>query len=340
LHLNVSRHCRVAGLTASTVLACLAAAGCGSSASTAVTNVAGPSDARCATTVTGAPASFGPAGGTGTLTVVVARECTWSAVSQAPWISVGPAAQGQGNGTVAYQVAPNSDPIPRQGAIAVGDRQVAVAEEPAPCRFSLSGLPETVPATGGLVPVGIHAASVCAWTAGSEVAWAQVTPASGKGDGVVQVTVSPKTGDVRPIALTIAGERVSAMQIAPATVPSPAPAPVPAPAPAPVPAPTPAPTPAPSPAPVPSPSPAPPPDPTPPPSISASGAVRSLTGACPAVVFQVQSYTVLAVATTDFGKNNCKDLRTGSDVDVTGVLLPDGTVRADKITINKGRGDH
>ena len=129
--------------------------------------------------MTGTPASFGPGGGSGTLSVGVARECSWSAVSQSPWIAFTSAAQGQGEGTVSYHVAANADPVARQGTIVVGEQHVAVAEEPAPCRFDVSGAPDTVAAAGGQIVIEVRTHALCSWTAGSEVPWVGVTPGAG-----------------------------------------------------------------------------------------------------------------------------------------------------------------
>ena len=323
----------------------LCAAGCGG-ASTTVTSVTSPTGTRCATTVSGAPASFGPSGGTGTLAIGVARECTWTAASQAPWISLTSAAEGQGDASVAYRVAPNEDPVARQGNIAVGDHHVTIAEGAAPCRFDVSGAAATVPPEGGQIEVTLRTHPVCGWTAGSGVPWADVTPASGRGEGVVRVNVAPNGGSApRSLVVTIAGERVTATQPArttpapapPSPVPTPAPAPTPAPTPAPAPAPTPAPTPAPAPAPTPTPAPV--PAPTPGRSIELEGRVRSLAGACPALSFTLDGRTVYTTPATEFRRGECRGIGNNDEVEVRGVLMSDGRVRADRVTLKRDRDD-
>ena len=168
----------------------VAAASCGHSATTLVTS---PSGTRCNASVTGAPASFGPRRRPGTLSVGVARECTWSAVSQSPWISFTSSAQGQGEGTVNYHVAANADPVARQGTIVVGEQQVAVAEEPAPCGFDVSGAADTVAAAGGQISIEVRTHTLCSWTAGSEVPGRRHSTA-GRGNGTVSIAVTPNAG--------------------------------------------------------------------------------------------------------------------------------------------------
>src|SRR3954465_6856039 len=84
-------------------LVCVAglfAAACGSSATTNVTSVAGPSTipARCAVTLTTPTSSFGPGGGTSSVNVSTERECAWTASPQSPWIEITAGKDGSGNG--------------------------------------------------------------------------------------------------------------------------------------------------------------------------------------------------------------------------------------------------
>jgi hypothetical protein len=117
------------------IVAAAAAYGCGSSA---VTSVAGPSAARCQLSMTDTSSTFPPAGGTGSVSISVARECAWSAASQGGWIEITSAKEGQGDGTVAYRVVANGDPVTRRGAIVAGDQRVDIGQAGAPCEFTVS----------------------------------------------------------------------------------------------------------------------------------------------------------------------------------------------------------
>ena len=247
---------------------------------------------------------------------------------------------------MAFKVAPNTDPVSRQGSIVAAERQVAVAVGPAPCRFEVDPSGDTLPAEGGDMTIGVKTHPACAWTAGSEVTWAQVTPGTGKGEGVVLVHVLPNAGQPRPVAVMVAGERVTAVQSATAApVPAPTPAPTPTPEPTPVPTPTPAPAPTPTPTPTPTPAPKPTPDPTPAPApkpepvpikaVEFDGTIRSLSGSCPAVTFMAGLANVYATASTEFAKRRCKDLSDGDNVTIKGQLMSDLRVRADKIEYRK-----
>jgi hypothetical protein len=300
--------------------------------------------------VTGAPSPFGPSGGAGTISIGVARECTWSATSQAPWIAIASGAEGQGDGSVTYRVAENPDPVARQGTIAVTDRHVAVPQEGAACRFQISRNLDPVGARGGELVIDIRTHSACTWTAASEVPWANATPPSGQGDATVHVTVGPNAGNARRISIMVAGQRLETTQRSPGAPPAPAPPPAPTPPPAPNPAPSPTPEPAPPPPsppaptpppPTPEPAPSPTPEPSPPPEkpIDLAGKVKSVSGSCPSLILQVKDYEVFTSSATEFRRGGCTDIKRGTEVVVQGVELPELRIRAVKITIKGGDDD-
>jgi hypothetical protein len=239
-----------AGLLLTTTLA----SGCGSTAETS-RNVTGPSANRCQPALQPQPSSFGPSGGTGTVAVTVARECTWTANAGAPWIVLTSGREGQGEGNVGYRVGENPDPVSRRGTIVIEEQTVQLAQEAAPCRFSVSAGETSVGASGGEVRFTIGTHSACGWTAASSAAWASPSPASGSGNATVVVRVAANSGAARTADVTVAGQRSTVSQQgqgapppAPPSPPAPGPAPPPSPpAPAPPP-PTPTPPPTPPPA--------------------------------------------------------------------------------------------
>lgn len=303
---------------------------CGSSAST---NVTSPSaGGRCEASVGAPTSSFGPTGGTGSVAVTVARECTWHAASQAGWITMTSAADGQGNGTVSFRVAENGDPVARQGALAVADRQVAVAQEPAPCRFEVASAATGIGPEGGELTVEVRGHPACTWTARSDVTWAAVSPNTGKGNAVVHVAVSRNPGTARQLSLVVAGQAVNAMQRSADSPPAPTPAPTPAP-PGPAPAPTPAPSPSPTPSPAPEPAPTPPaPAPVPVRRIELSGRISDVSGTCPAIQFDLGERTVYTTDDTEFKKTACQKIDRGTELKVEGMEMSNGSVRADRVT--------
>ena len=66
--------------------------------------------------------------------------------------------------------------------------------------------------------------------------------------------------------------------------------------------------------------------------------MSSLIGICPVIGFTVDRREVYALPGTDFEKGTCGDVRNGSGVDIRGVLMSDGRVRAEKVTLKKDGG--
>ena len=311
---------------------------CGSSATTS-SSVTAPSEVRCEAAVSSSSVSFGPDGGTGTISIAVARECAWRATSPVGWITFTTAVEGQGDGSVGYRVGENRDPVTRQTQLSVAERQLALSQAGAPCTYVLSGVPATIAAEGGQTVIDIETHAVCEWTAASQSSWASVSPGSGRGSGHVNVLVSANGTAARGIQLTIAGQRVEMTQRE-AAPPPPVPVPQP-PAPSPTPPAPPAPTPVPSP-PAP-PAPTPPTPPTPPPtgptpvrSIELDGEARDVAGTCPNKTFSLENRTVYTSAQTTYERGACSNLVNRVDIDfVRGMLMSDGRVRADRIRFEK-----
>src|SRR5579859_1202147 len=134
-------------------LACALAsigAACGSSS----IDVGAPSGVKCQVSLTNSVVnSIPPSGGSGTLSLATTRDCTWAATSNAPWIVLGTPASGQGSASITYAVSPNADPAQRMGTVAVNDTSLTIAQDPAPCRYSLTPSSTTMPPTGGSVTV-------------------------------------------------------------------------------------------------------------------------------------------------------------------------------------------
>src|SRR5512133_1012185 len=77
--------------------ALLAVAGCGASANTSTS----PSSvSKCALTVGGLGSTLPASGATATLTVTAARECQWTASTDADWLTVNGERSGQGDGAL------------------------------------------------------------------------------------------------------------------------------------------------------------------------------------------------------------------------------------------------
>jgi BACON domain-containing protein/all-beta uncharacterized protein len=298
--------------------------GCGSSTSTSVAAPSSTLSARCQATVASSAPRFAASGGAGTVSVNIDRDCTWNATTQSSWIAITSAASGQGDGTVGFRVSANADPVAREGVITVSDRQVTVAQEAAPCKYDVTPSTNTIRSEGGELTIAVHANSACSWSATSNVSWATVSPASGRGDGTVRVVVSANSGSARNLSVAVGGTTVTVAQSA-ASAPAPPPAPAPGPPAPPAPPPTPTPPPVPPPAP-------PPPVPVPVKQIELSGKAGAISGSCPAIAFQLKERDIYTTASTEFRRASCDRIDKGNDLTVSGWEMSDQRIRADVVT--------
>jgi len=202
------------------VIALLTSMACGSTSSS--TSV-GPTPTRCAVAATPSPAAFPPAGGSGNLVVSAARECSWSASTQATWISLARPAEGQGDGAVKYTVAPNPQAVSRRGTLVVGGETAEVTQQPATCRFELSRRSIELGSAAQTADLNVEAPGGCAWSARSSTSWITIVEGGeGNGNGRVRFRVGANTGNAaRSGSLEVAGQRVDVRQLSGAGTPPP-----------------------------------------------------------------------------------------------------------------------
>ena len=275
----------------------LVASACGSGS----TQLVGPAAPKCQATLSGVPSSLPAQGGQVSVTVNAARECGWTASSEASWAQVSPPS-GQGGGILTVRVSPNGAAAPRSGAIVVNDARVGLSQEPAPCRYGLATSSVAVASAGGPVDVEIEAPSGCAWTA-SGAAWVQVVRGSGSGAGAAGFVVDANPGAARSVTLTVAGLPWRVDQAAAAGPGSPEPPPTP--------------------------------PPVPPELITLSGRVDALIGSCPNLRFTLQGRPVFTDAATEFRSGNCKHVDDGRQVRLEGEVREGGDVHATIVEIGR-----
>ena len=198
-------------------------AACGSTSATDITT---PGAVRCAATVS-APSTVVPAsGGPVSVTVSAARDCTWSAESQASWLKLA-TTSGQGTATISVNAATNDAASARSGSVTVNDQRLDFNQEGRGCSISLSGPDGAVAAAGVSQSLTITTLSGCPWTIAPSAPWVVPEVTSGSGTATVAYVVQPNAGGAREATLAVGAATFLVSQ---AAAPAPAPAPVPAPA--------------------------------------------------------------------------------------------------------------
>jgi hypothetical protein len=161
----------------------------------------------CQFTVTPSTTAVPFSGGSGTIQIASnAAACPWTATVSpaAPWITLTPPS-GTGQGSVAFTVAANPDPVARTGIVTVAGQEIAIAQAAAPCVFTLTPSTTSIPFSGGSATIGVATNAACPWTAtvSPNAPWITVAAGrSGAGNGTVTLnfaanpTAQQRTGPV------------------------------------------------------------------------------------------------------------------------------------------------
>ncbi|HKE84677.1 MAG TPA: BACON domain-containing carbohydrate-binding protein [Vicinamibacterales bacterium] len=171
----------------------------------------------CNTSISPATQNVAATGGGGTVAVAAQPQCSWTASSNVPWITVTSGAGGSGNGSVSFTVAANPGAA-RTGTLTIAGNTMTVMQagttSPS-CTFSISPTTQNVAAAGGTGSVTVSTTSTCAWTAASSAPFVTITSgASGTGNGSVAFSVAANTGGARNGTMTIAGQPFTVSQAA------------------------------------------------------------------------------------------------------------------------------
>ena len=196
--------------TVAVLFSALLVSGCGSTATTATS----PSNlTRCSVTVNGT-ATVPAQGGSGTVTVSAARECSWVASIEGQWLSIKNGATGQGDGAVEFAAVANPAPAIRKGALVVNDQRFEVAQGAGECTVTLAESAATFAQAGGSGRIDVRASNAqCPWTAEPEAAWIVIRgETSGQGNAQVPFDVMPMNGPPRTASIKIAGQRFTVTQ--------------------------------------------------------------------------------------------------------------------------------
>lgn len=139
-----------------------------------------PTHASCTFSASPPNFSLSSSGGSGTFALSTGAGCQWSAVSQAPWISITSGASGTSGGNVSFSVAATTVTWPRRGTILVGNGNastVVTVQQAGVCTYSLSSYTFAIPPSGGSGTVTVYTQTGCVWSAVSNASW--LTIASG-----------------------------------------------------------------------------------------------------------------------------------------------------------------
>ena len=144
----------------------------------------------CSYSLSTSAASFGPDGGSSSVSVSSPDGCEWSASGGDNWVTISSGASGSGDGGLSFSVSANSTIQSRSGTITVEGQVLTITQGGIDCTYSLSPGSASMGSDGGSSSVGITSPDGCEWSASSSELWITIGPgASGSGDGSVTVSV-------------------------------------------------------------------------------------------------------------------------------------------------------
>jgi hypothetical protein len=159
-------------------------------------------------------ASVSAGAGTGSVAVTKTAGCSWTAASNATWLSVTAGATGTGSGTVSYSFAANSTISARTGTLTIAGQTFSVTQAGTSCTFTISPTSLSAQAAGTNGSITVTTLPGCTWTSSSGATWATITAgASGTGSGTVNYSIAANPAGIsRSTTLTVAGQTFSVTQ--------------------------------------------------------------------------------------------------------------------------------
>ncbi|MBS1807440.1 MAG: BACON domain-containing protein [Acidobacteria bacterium] len=168
----------------------------------------------CTYTLSPSNSSIGSGGTRGTVSVSTSLSvCTWTATSTATWLTIVSGKSGTGNGTVTWEVTPNTSTSVRTGTLTIAGQTFTLTQAGVSCTTSLS--PTSANLTSGGSRSSVTVTSNCSWTTSSNDTWLKIiSGSSGSGNGSVTYEYGANTSTDFPRygSLTIGGKTFNVTQ--------------------------------------------------------------------------------------------------------------------------------
>lgn len=158
-----------------------------------------PAFGACSYSLAPTSANFPATGGNDIVQISGSAGCTWTAVSNVPWITLSFGLSGTGDGTTGYTVQANPFTVSRTGTMTIAGLTFTVTQPGGGCTYTLSPTSANLPASAGSGTFSISVNSnSCPWTVSSANSdWLTVTSAStGAGPSTVRYSYLANTSTV------------------------------------------------------------------------------------------------------------------------------------------------
>jgi len=159
----------------------------------------GVTNENCTFVLSATNATFATVGGAKNVRLLTkGTNCSWTAVSDDPFITITSGSSGTGNGTVNFSVRGNTNTTPLTGTMTIAGETFTVKQAAGGCVFMLNPKNGKFMAAGGSSTVKVASSlNDCDWTALSNNRFITIMAgASGVGNGTVHYTVATNTNTV------------------------------------------------------------------------------------------------------------------------------------------------
>jgi hypothetical protein len=152
--------------------------------------------------------------------VITGTQCSWTATSTVPWITITNGDSHTGMGSVSFQVATNTAASVRTGTLIVAGQTITVSQQASSCVYTVTPTTFTIDPASTIRTLSITSGTQCSWTATTVEPWITITNAgSGSGTSAVTFSVTANDGLARAGTLTVGGQVVTVTQTGPLGIP-------------------------------------------------------------------------------------------------------------------------
>ena len=150
---------------------------------------------------------------TGMVNITSSSGCAWTADNTNAWIAITSPTNGLGNGSVAYQVAANSNANPRIGVLSIAGKPITVFQ--AGCTYAISPSIHTHGSGAELGEVAVTTSGACDWTWVNTNDWIRISSSlHGMGNATLSYTVEANPfNQARAGLLSVAGKPFQVVQL-------------------------------------------------------------------------------------------------------------------------------
>lgn len=137
------------------------------------------------------------AGRTEVVDVTTGPACDWTVQNPGNGITLSPLGAVRGGATITVTVPANSQANARQLVAGLAGNTLTIVQAAAGCTFNFTGLPSSLPGSGGEADVSLQTGGACTWQAVALPEWLTVEPSQGTGARTLRLRYAPNSAGIQ-----------------------------------------------------------------------------------------------------------------------------------------------